>query len=99
VTVREKYVLRLYVTGLTARSTRAIRAVRQVCEQRLAGNFDLEIIDVYQQPSRISQDHVVAIPTLVREKPGPMRYIVGDMSDRCRLLKGLELPLTDQEMT
>jgi circadian clock protein KaiB len=95
VTTDEKYVLRLYVTGLTPRSTRAIRAVRQVCEQRLPGNFELEIIDVYQQPSRITRDQVVAIPTLVREKPGPVRYIVGDMSDPYRLLKGLGLPLTD----
>jgi circadian clock protein KaiB len=95
VTTGEKYVLRLYVTGLTPRSTRAIRAVRQVCEQRLPGNFELEIIDVYQQPSRITRDQVVAIPTLVREKPGPVRYIVGDMSDHFRLLKGLGLSLAD----
>jgi circadian clock protein KaiB len=93
VTAREKYVLRLYVTGLTPRSTRAIRAVREICEEKLAGRFDLEIIDLYQQPSRISSDHVVAVPTLVRQEPGPMRYIVGDMSDRQRLLKGLGLPL------
>ncbi len=85
--------LRLYVTGLTPRSTRAINAVREVCAQQLAGKFDLEIIDVYQQPARILQDHVVAIPTLVRQLPGPTRYIVGDMTDRQRLLKGLGLPL------
>jgi circadian clock protein KaiB len=95
VTTGEKYVLRLYVTGLTPRSTRAIHAVRQVCEERLPGNFELEIIDVYQQPSRITRDQVVAIPTLVREKPGPVRYIVGDMSDHFRLLKGLGLSLAD----
>lgn len=89
----EKYVLRLYVTGLTPRSTRAIRAVREVCEEKLAGHFELEIIDLYQQPSRICADHVVAIPTLVRQEPGPTRYIVGDMSDRQRLLMGLGLPL------
>ncbi len=85
--------LRLYVTGLTPRSTRAINAVREVCAQQLAGKFDLEIIDVYQQPARILQDHVVALPTLVRQLPGPTRYIVGDMTDRQRLLKGLGLPL------
>jgi circadian clock protein KaiB len=95
VTADERYVLRLYVTGLTPRSTRAIHAVRQVCEQRLAGRFDLEIIDVYQQPSRITRDQVVAIPTLVREQPGPVRYIVGDMSDQFRLMKGLGLSFTD----
>jgi circadian clock protein KaiB len=85
----ENYVLRLYVTGLTSRSTRAITAVREVCESLLAGKFELEIIDVYQQPARIASDHIVAIPTLVRQEPGPVRYIVGDMSNRERLLKGL----------
>jgi circadian clock protein KaiB len=93
VTAPEKYVLRLYVTGLTARSMRAIRAVREVCEQSLTGQFELEIIDVYQQPARIMNDHVVAIPTLVRQQPAPTRYIVGDMTDRQRLLKGLGLPI------
>jgi circadian clock protein KaiB len=93
VTSKDKYGLRLYVTGLTSRSTRAIHAVREVCERELAGNYDLEIIDVYQQPGRISADNVVAIPTLVRHQPGPVRYIVGDMSDRRRLLHGLGLPL------
>jgi circadian clock protein KaiB len=87
----EKYGLRLYVTGLTPRSTRAIAAVREVCGQRLAGRYELEIIDVYQQPGRISGDHIVAIPTLVKHRPAPVRYIVGDMSDRPRLLQGLGL--------
>jgi circadian clock protein KaiB len=93
VTPKDKYGLRLYVTGLTSRSTRAIHAVREVCEQELAGRYELEIIDVYQQPGRISGDNVIAIPTLVRHQPGPVRYIVGDMTDRRRLLQGLGLPL------
>ncbi len=88
----DKYGLRLYVTGLTSRSTRAIHAVREVCEQKLAGRYELEIIDVYQQPARISADNVVAIPTLVRHWPGPVRYIIGDMTNRSRLLHGLGLP-------
>jgi circadian clock protein KaiB len=93
VTQPQKYVLRLYVTGLTPRSTRAIGAVRSVCEQHLAGHYELEIIDVYQQPGRSSQDQIVAIPTLVKCSPQPQRLIVGDMSDRNRLLFGLGLPL------
>jgi circadian clock protein KaiB len=97
VTQEEKYVLRLYVTGLTPRSTRAIKAVRAVCENELAGRCELEIIDVYQQPARISSDQVVAIPTLVKCTPSPQRFIVGDMSDRQRLLYGLGLPLETQE--
>jgi circadian clock protein KaiB len=88
----EKYVLRLYVTGMTARSTRAITTVRAVCEQHLAGHYELEIIDVYQMPQRIMEDHIFAIPTLVRHKPAPTRLMVGDMSDRQRLLMGLGLP-------
>jgi circadian clock protein KaiB len=93
VTPPERYRLRLYVTGLTSRSTRAIEIVREVCERHLAGRYDLEIIDVYQQPSRISSDQIVAIPTLVREAPSPRRLIVGDMSDRARLLGSLGLPI------
>ena len=89
----EKYVLRLYVTGLTPRSTRAIKAVRDVCEQHLRGRYELEIIDVYQQPARISTDQIIAIPTLVKEHPAPQRLVVGDMTDRARLLFGLGLPL------
>ena len=65
----EKYVLRLYVTGLTPRSTRAIKAVRDVCEQHLRGRYELEIIDVYQQPARISTDQIIAIPKAVEAGP------------------------------
>jgi circadian clock protein KaiB len=93
VTPPDRYVLRLYVTGLTPRSTRAITAVRDVCEQHLQGNYELEIIDVYQQPGRISADQIIAIPTLVKHQPVPQRYVVGDMTDRQRLLFGLGLPL------
>jgi circadian clock protein KaiB len=93
VTVPERYVLRLYVTGLTSRSTRAITTVRDICERHLQGRYDLEIIDVYQQPGRISADQVVAIPTLVKSQPAPIRYVVGDMTDQQRLLFGLGLPL------
>ena len=89
----EKYVLRLYVTGLTPRSTRAITTVRDVCEKHLQGRYELEIVDVYQQPGRISTDQIVATPTLVRSLPAPQRFVVGDMSDRQRLLFGLGLPL------
>ena len=91
----EKYVLRLYVTGLTPRSTRAIKSVREVCEQHLADNYDLEVIDVYQSPARIAQDQIVAIPTLVKCTPTPIRLMVGDMSNRQRLLTGLGLPPDD----
>lgn len=89
----EKFVLRLYVTGLTPRSTRAITTVRDVCEKHLAGRYELEIVDVYQQPARVSRDQIFAIPTLVKCGPGPQRFVIGDMTDRQRLLHGLGLPL------
>jgi circadian clock protein KaiB len=92
VSASEHYVLRLYVTGMTARSTRAINVVRSVCDEHLAGRHTLEIIDVYQQPARIREDQVVACPTLVKCGPSPLRRIVGDMSNRERLLFGLGLP-------
>jgi circadian clock protein KaiB len=91
----EKYSLRLYVTGLTPRSTRAIKLVRDVCEQHLTGHYELEIIDVYQTPARLMQDQIVAIPTLVKSAPEPVRLMVGDMSNRQRLLQGLGLPTDD----
>lgn len=88
----EKYVLRLYVTGLTSRSTRAITAVREICEQHLPGNYELEIIDVYQHPTRMIVDQIIAIPTLVKASPVPHRLVIGDMTDRNRLMFGLGLP-------
>lgn len=87
--------MRLYVTGLTPRSTRAIESVRAVCEQHLAGNYLLEIIDVYQTPARVIEDQVIAIPTLLKLTPVPTRLLVGDMSNRERLLHGLGLPSDD----
>ena len=85
------YALRLYVTGMTPRSTRAIRAVRELCQERLAGRFVLEIIDVYQQPDRVQDEQIVATPTLIKHQPAPQRRIVGDMTDTQRLCYGLGL--------
>ena len=86
------YVLRLFVTGMTPRSTRAIRAVRAICEERLEGRFKLEIIDVYQQPHLIQDEQIIATPTLVKYEPAPLRRIVGDMTDKYRMCHGLGLP-------
>ena len=86
-----RYVLRLFVTGMTPRSTRAIRAVRAICEEKLEGRFQLEIVDVYQQPHLIQDEQILATPTLVKYEPAPLRRIVGDMSDKFRLCHGLGL--------
>jgi circadian clock protein KaiB len=89
----EHFVLRLFVTGMTPRSTRAISAVRAICEERLPGRYDLEIIDVYQQPALIQNEQILATPTLIKKGPAPQRRVIGDMSDRVRLLLGLGLPV------
>jgi circadian clock protein KaiB len=86
-----RYVLRLFVTGMTPRSTRAISAVRELCEQRLKDRFVLEIIDVYQQPQMIQGEQVVATPTLIKYEPAPLRRIIGDMTDIHRLCLSLGL--------
>ena len=86
-----RYVLRLFVTGMTPRSTRAIRAVRSLCESRLKDRFDLEIVDVYQQPQMIRGEQVFATPTLIKYQPAPLRRIIGDMTDVHRLCYGLGL--------
>jgi circadian clock protein KaiB len=85
------YVLRLYVTGSTPRSTRAISNVRRICEEHLRNRYDLEVIDIYQQPALAKGDQIIAAPTLVKQLPAPLRKLIGDMSDRDRVLLGLDL--------
>jgi circadian clock protein KaiB len=91
----QRFVLRLYVTGMTPRSTRAISAVRAICEERLQGRYDLEIIDVYQQPALIRDEQIFATPTLVKKGPEPERRMIGDMSNRARVLQGLGLEFAE----
>ena len=85
----EHYVLRLYLTGMTPRSARALTNLRAICDEYLEGRHDLEVVDIYQQVERLSDDQIVAAPTLVKLQPPPVRRIVGDMSDRGRVLDGL----------
>jgi circadian clock protein KaiB len=85
------YVLRLYVTGTTARSVRAITNMRRICEEYLVGRYELEVIDLYQDPTAAKENQIIAVPTLVRLLPPPLRRIIGDLSDRERVLIGLEL--------
>jgi circadian clock protein KaiB len=88
---REKYTLRLYVTGMTPKSTRAIVNVRKLCEENLAGRYDLEVIDIYQQPKLAKGEQIIAAPTLIKKLPLPLRKLIGDMSDREKFLVGLDL--------
>jgi circadian clock protein KaiB len=87
----ENYVLRLYVTGSTPRSLRAIANLRKICEEHLQGHYDLEVVDLYQQPTLAEGDQIVAAPTLIKKLPSPLRRIIGDMSDTERVLVGLDL--------
>jgi circadian clock protein KaiB len=86
---RVGYVLRLYVAGSRSASLRAIANIKSICERHLSGRYRLDVVDLYQQPARAKEDDVVAAPTLVRTEPGPIRRIVGDLSDERRVLAGL----------
>jgi circadian clock protein KaiB len=86
-----KYVLRLFVAGATTRSAQALEAVKDLCEQYLPGRYTLEVIDVYQQPIVAKEGQIIATPTLVKEFPEPLRRLVGSMSDRERVLVGLDI--------
>ena len=85
------YQLRLYVTGATSRSTRAIENLRRFCEVELAGCYDLEVIDIYQNPQAAREAQVIAAPTLVKVQPEPVRRIIGDMTDESRMRRGLSI--------
>jgi circadian clock protein KaiB len=88
---KERYVLRLYVTGMTPRSMRAINNLRAICDEHLAGRYDLDVIDIYQQPALAKGEQIIAAPTLIKKLPVPMRRIIGDMSNRDGVLLGLDI--------
>ena len=88
---KEKYVLRLYVSGLTPRSQTAIKNIKKICEEHLKGRYDLEVIDVYQKPVLAKGEQIIAAPTLIRKLPLPLRRFIGDLSDSERILLGLDL--------
>jgi circadian clock protein KaiB len=87
----EDYVLRLFVTGSTPRSARAIRNIRAICDEQLSGRYDLEIVDIYQHPEQAKPDQIVVVPTLVKSLPLPVRRVIGDLSDQDRVLTGIDL--------
>jgi len=88
---RGKYILRLYVAGTSPRSLRAIRNARQVCDENLNGRYELEVVDVFQQPKLAKDEQIVAVPTLIKRLPPPIRRFIGDLSDAESLLIGLDL--------
>ncbi|WAC09185.1 MAG: circadian clock KaiB family protein [Thermodesulfobacteriota bacterium] len=88
---RTRYVFRLYVTGMTPKSTRTIANVRKLCEKHLEGCYELDVIDIYQQPKLAKGEQIIATPTLIKKLPLPLRKLIGDMSDTERFLVGIDL--------
>ncbi len=87
----ERYILKLYVAGMTSRSSRAVENVRTFCAKHLEGRYDLQVIDVYQQPALAKSEQLIAAPTLIKKLPLPLRRLIGDMSNEDRILVGLDL--------
>ncbi len=87
----QKYVLRLYIAGVTPRSQEAMRTVKAVCDEHLADRYDLEVIDIYQQPALARDEQIIAVPTLIKKLPAPLRRVIGSMVDREKVLIGLDL--------
>ncbi|MEN6664688.1 MAG: circadian clock KaiB family protein [Phycisphaerae bacterium] len=86
-----RYKLRLYVAGVTPRSEQAIRNVTALCEKHLAGQYELEVIDLYQKPVLAKGEQIIAAPTLIKELPLPLRRLIGSMSQEEKFLVGLDL--------
>lgn len=84
-----RFVLRLFIAGSTPRSTEALANLKAICEEHLAGRYELEVVDVYQQPKRARSEQIVAVPTLVKISPAPTRRLIGDLSEQRAVLEGL----------
>ena len=93
----QPYLLRLYVTGATPKSLRAIQNIKRICEEHLKGRYVLEVIDVYQQPVLARGEQIVAAPTLIKHLPTPLRRFIGDMANSERILMGLDLRPTPRK--
>jgi circadian clock protein KaiB len=90
---KPKFLLRLYVTGQTPRSVKSIDNLKRFCEKHLKDQYEMEVIDIYQQPGLASENQIVAAPTLIKRLPLPLRRLVGDLSNQDRVLTGLDLKI------
>jgi circadian clock protein KaiB len=88
---RAKYILRLYITGSTGKSLRAVHNLKKLCEEHLPNDYDLEVIDIYKDPEAAREAQIVAAPTLVKKLPEPIRKFVGDLSNTQKILVGLDI--------
>lgn len=86
-----RWSLTLYVSGASPRSTAALETIRRICDEELSGRVDLRVVDVTEEPARLLRDQVIAIPTLVKHEPLPLRRLVGDLADARRVRAGLDL--------
>lgn len=86
-----KFLLKLYITGQTPRSERAIANVRRICEEELEGQYEMAVIDILERPQLAEEEKILATPTLTKEQPPPLRRIIGDMSNTEKILLGLDL--------
>jgi circadian clock protein KaiB len=92
----ERYELRLYIAGTTLASSQSVATLRAICDEHLSGRYELAVVDVFQQPVLAKDEQIIAVPTLIKKLPSPLRRIVGDLSDEQRVLVGLDLkPRTD----
>lgn len=91
----DRYVLRLYVNGASTASAEAIRNVRRICDEHLAGHVELDIVDLRQNPVLVAEDQIIAAPTLIKRLPSPLRQLVGDMSNEEVVLLGLDLRVAE----
>src|SRR5512138_3857656 len=87
----QTYVLKLFVSGSTPRSLKAIENIRRICDEYLRGRYQLQVIDIYQQPQFAKSEQIIAAPTLIKKLPAPLRMFVGDLSDERKILVGLDL--------
>ncbi|MBE3064539.1 MAG: circadian clock KaiB family protein [Spirochaetes bacterium] len=90
-----KYVLRLYVSGSTLKSALAVENIKRICEQYLKNRYNLKVIDIYQQPNLARDEQIVAVPTLIKRSPPPLRRFIGDLSNLKRVLFGLDLGMRE----
>lgn len=94
---KPNYILRLYIAGNTARSAEAVMNIRKICETRLKGRYQLEVVDIYQQPGLAKGEQIIAVPTLIKSLPLPLKKIIGDLSKTERVILGLDLQRADQD--
>jgi circadian clock protein KaiB len=86
-----RYILKLYVAGQSPKSVNAIANIKKICEANLVGRYELDVIDLYQQPQLAQGEQIIAVPTLIKKHPSPLRRVIGDLSSIERVLAGLDI--------